>query len=401
MALWSRVVMAAPHDDAAEKLVQAAMYGDYVETHFAESGKKLEEALALCQSPEDCSAPIRARVLCDLGIVEFALQRQDEGRAHFERAVREDPKVALQSDFSTPDLVRELDAVKAQFATTPAAEAVKPDAAPTPTKPAAQSADCPPDFPGCVPAPPPTTSCFSDDECKHSETCTDGVCTAVTHEEDSSGSKPYKKNWISLAVQEDILLLPRATNACAGGTGYACFSTSGTYYQPTPFPNADDLVNAGVKLATTRILAGFDRAVSQNFLLGVRLGYVLGGGPTRPGASGFLPVHVEARVSYWFGSNPLSRAGFRFYAVVAGGLGEVDASQTIDVYANEQDARNQQNSIPETAWRKVGTGFAAAGLGTMFAITPNMGISLELKAEELFPTTGTAFDGQLGYAIGF
>jgi hypothetical protein len=215
-------------------------------------------------------------------------------------------------------------------------------------------------------------------------------------------AKPYKKNWVSLALQEDVLLLPGASNACGGGTGYACFSVAnGTYYSASPVPNADDLVNAGVKLATTRILAGFDRAVSQNFLLGVRLGYVFGGGPTRPGANSFFPVHAEARVAYWFGSNPLARAGFRFYAVLAGGIGEVDGSQAIDVYASTQNAKEQQNSLAEAAWKKTGDGFIALGGGSLFAITPNMGIFLELKAKEMFPTTGTGFDAQLGYAIGF
>jgi hypothetical protein len=61
----------------------------------------------------------------------------------------------------------------------------------------------------------------------------------------------------------------------------------------------------------------------------------------------------------------------------------------------------QQNSIGETAWKKTGNGFAAAGGGTMFAITPDMGILLEVKAMEMFPTLGTGFSGQLGYAIGF
>jgi hypothetical protein len=398
--LGTRVALAAPHDDAAGKLVHKAMYEDYVETNFADSGKKLEEALALCQSQTDCVPAVRARILCDLGVVEFALQRQDEGRGHFARAVAEDPKVTLEPDFATPDLRREFAAAKAQSSPPPDSDAPSSPEPPPAAKPVPPSSDCPPDFPGCTPAPPPPASCTSDEECSSGGKCTDGACSS--EHPDDSATKPYKKNWLSLAVQEDILLLPGARNACAGGTGYGCFSTNnGTYYKATPFPNADDLVNAGIKPATTRILAGFDRSLSQNFLLGVRLGYVLGGGPTRPGASSFLPVHVEGRVVYWFGTNPLARAGFRFYAVLASGLGEVDGSQTIDVYANAQDAKKQQNSIGEVAWKKTGDGFAALGGGTMFAIAPNTGIVLEVKVAEMFPTTGTDFDVQLGYAFGF
>jgi hypothetical protein len=399
--LCSGIALGAPHDDVANKLIKKAMYEDYVETNFAESGKKLEEALALCQSQFDCSSTVRARILCDLGVVEFALQRQDEGRGHFARAVLEDPKVAIEPDFSTPDLQRELAAVKGQSAPAPPAEAAPPPEhpLPPPAKPSGQSADCPPDFPGCTPA---AATCTSDDECSPRQTCTDGACSSISEPADDLATMPYKKNWVSLGIQQDLLLLPGASNACAGGTGYACFSTSSdAYYASPPVPNGDDLVNAGAKPATTSILAGLDRAVSRNVLLGIRLGYVLGGGPTRPGASSFLPVHAEARVAYWFGTNPLARAGFRFYLVVAGGLAEVDASQTIDVYTNIADAMKQQNSIGETAWKKTGNGFAAAGGGTMFAITPDMGILVEVKAMEMFPTLGTGFSGQLGYAIGF
>jgi len=399
LALSSRLALAAPHDDAAAELIKQAMYEDYVETNFVDSGKKLAEALALCQGEADCSASVRARILCELGIVEFAQQRQDEGRAHFAREVKEDPKVSLEQDFSTPELRRELAAVKSQFATAPPAETAPPEVAtPVPTKRIPGSSDCPPDFPGCTP---PVATCTSDDECSHGEKCSDGTCR-VSDQADDAATKPYRKNWLSLAIQEDLLLLPEAHNACGGGTGYACFSaSSGTYYTASPFANADDLVNSGLKPATTRILAGFDRAIGQNFLLGARLGYVLGGGPTRPGASSFLPVHAEARISYWFGTNPLARAGFRFYAVLGAGLAEVDASQSIDVYANAQDAKVRQNSLGETAWRKTGNGFAALGVGGMFAIGPNMGIVLEVKAMEMFPTTGTAIAPELGYAAGF
>jgi hypothetical protein len=398
-ALASRLALAAPHDDAAAALVKKAMYDDYVETNFVDSGRKLEEALALCQGNTNCSASARARILCDLGIVEFAQQRHDEARAHFARAVRETPTITVEKDFSTPELRRELAAVKRQFATAPPTETVSPEVpAPVPTTRALASSDCPPNFPGCTPL---SATCTSNNDCSHGEKCAGGACR-TSDQADDAATKPYKKNWASLALQEDVLLLPGASNACGGGTGYDCFSTSsGTYYAASPVANADDLVNPGLRPATTRILAGFDRAVSQNFLFGVRFGYVLGGAPTRPEASGFVPVHAEARASYWFGTNPLARAGFRFYAICGAGLAEVDASQGIDVYANAHDAKLQQNSIGETAWKKTGNGFVALGVGGMFAITADMGIVVEVKAMEMFPTIGTAMAPQLGYTIGY
>jgi hypothetical protein len=227
--------------------------------------------------------------------------------------------------------------------------------------------------------------------------CIDGSCSAGEQAEDEE-AKPYKKNWVSLAFQEDLFLLPSATDACQGGHGYTCFDAStGDYYAADPVKGGDDSVVSGIVPATMEILAGYDRAVSRNFVLGARLGYLLGGGPTRPGGSAFLPVHAEGRVSYWFGKNPLSRKGFRFYALVAGGISEVDGEFTIDVYKTA----GSRVTTNESAWTKTGTGFAALGPAVMYAITPAMGVFFEAKVMEMFPTTGTGFGLQLGYAYGF
>jgi hypothetical protein len=148
-----------------------------------------------------------------------------------------------------------------------------------------------------------------------------------------------------------------------------------------------------------RILVGYDRVIGQQLVVGGRLGYALNGGPQRPGAASFLPVHAEGRVSFWFGHDPLGRAGFRFFALVAGGVAEVDAGVQVDVYASTQ-AYAMGQSQNYVAWRKTGLGFAAEGLGAMYAITPSSGIVLEVKALEMFPTTGLGGGVQLGYAIG-
>jgi hypothetical protein len=227
--------------------------------------------------------------------------------------------------------------------------------------------------------------------------CIDGSCSAGEQVEDEE-AKPYKKNWVTLAFQEDLFLLPSATDACRGGMGYTCFDAStGAYYAGNPVKGGDDSVVSGIVPATMEILVGYDRAVSRNFQLGVRLGYVLNGGPTRPGGSAFVPVHAEGRVSYWFGKNPLSRKGFRFYGALSAGLGEMDGEFTIDVFKTPGSAVTTN----ESAWTKTGTGFAALGPGVMYAITPVTGVVFEAKAIEMFPRLGTGFGLQLGYTYGF
>jgi Cys-rich repeat protein len=259
------------------------------------------------------------------------------------------------------------------------------------------SSDCPPGFPGCRDSSASPESCRTDDDCSNGQVCKDGrFCEDA--KEAPPAQVPYKRQWITVGFQAEALLLPTAQNACAGGTGYTCFAGD-RYYSALPLAGADDLVNGGVRLATARVLVGYDLAVAENVTLGARLGYAFGGGPRRPASQSFEPIHVEGRASYWFGHDPLGRLGLRFFLDLAAGMAEVDASIPVDVYASQQayQAGQSQNYV---AWKKTGLGFAAFGPGLMYALTPDSGIILEAKAMQMFPTAGTGAALQLGYTIG-
>jgi hypothetical protein len=388
VGLVARPAFCEPSDAAALKLRNEAIYTDYLATNFPEAAGKLRKALVLCNAPTECSSAVRARLLCDLGVIDFLMLHATDGRAHFAAAVEQDPTVDLEKDLANVELQKELAALKGGGATqtTPTA----PTSAPSAT-------DCPPEFPGCH-STAKAAACVADDECRQGQACTEGVCTGPPTPE-ATERAPFKRNWLSVGFQGDALLMPSANNACAGGTGYTCFGSDGTYYAATPLSGADDQVNGGLTLATSRIVFGYDRAIWENVTLGARVGYTLGGGPQRPTAASFLPVHVEARAAYWFGDNPLSRSGFRFFVLAAGGMAQVDASVPVDVYANLQAYQNSQ-SQDYRAWKKTGLAFAALGGGTMFALTPSTGIALEAKAMEMFPTAATGFSVQLAYLVG-
>jgi hypothetical protein len=387
VAVAASQALGAPNDAAAQKLRDEAVYADYLATDFEAAAAKLEQALELCKGSAACTPALRARVACDLGVIDFALKRPDEGRERFAAALRDDPHVTLSRDLSTAELEGELGAVRTKAAARTAPKA---------SQDAPASTDCPPQFPGCHSGAAQTTACVSDDECDDRQSCVDGVCRASDRERPSA---PYKKNWLSVAFQEDALFLPSAGDACAGGSGYACFGSDGSYYGALPLAGADDQVNGGLTLATMRVLFGYDRALGENVTVGGRLGFALGGGPQRPGAGGFLPLHAEARVAYWLGDDPLARSGFRFFAVAAGGAAQIDASVPVDVYASRQAYIGGQ---PQSflAWRKTGLGFAALGGGTMLAFTPSTGIALEARAMEMFPTAATGFGLQMAYLVG-
>jgi hypothetical protein len=375
--LVPRAAMAAENDAAALALRKDAIYEDYLATRFSDAETKLLKALSMCDGPSDCEVITRARLHCDLGVIEFALGNAKEGRQHFASAVHKDPKVTIDHDLSTPDLEKELAAVKTASAS-PAASSgdeSSPEAMPPSSEP---GGDCPPGFPGCK----------DKDE-------------AQPKEESSEPAEvvgPFKRNWFSLDFQVDALLLPSASNACAGGTGYTCFGSD--YYAGRPLAGADDVVDGGAKIGTMRVLVGYDRALTANFTLGANLGYAFNGGPQRPGGPAFEPFHAEAHGSFWFGHAPLARKGLRFFVTGAVGIQEVDASIPVDIYpdAAAYKANQSQNY---NAWKKSGLGFAALGLGTMYAVTPDGGIVLELRGQQMFPTAGAGAALSLGYAQGF
>jgi hypothetical protein len=241
--------------------------------------------------------------------------------------------------------------------------------------------DCPPDFPGCHTGakPPPCDPAAAD-------------CTVLEE-------KPAaKKNWITLAIQEDFLVLSSSTHTCDGTAGYNCFDNAGNTYLGVPYTMSGDQVAGGVAVATTRILAGYDRAIGS-FTIGARVGYAFRGAPTASQGKSFVPFHGEVRAAYWFGSDPFARKGPRPYVVLGGGVAEVDASVDVLIYNNMQDYMANRTT-PLVAWRQAGTGMITGGVGVLFAVSPRHGPFLEAKVMELLGATSTSMNLQVGYAFG-
>ncbi len=374
LVLVPRVASAAENDAAALALRKDAIYEDYLSARFGDAETKLLKALSMCDGASDCEMTTRARLHCDLGVIEFALDNPKEGRQQFASAVHKDPNVAIDHDLSKPELEKELAAFKAPQAGPPVSADDDSAAA---RAPASEQTDCPPGFPGC-----------KEDEAAHDEPVAEAAPV----------DGPFRRNWVSLAFQADLLLLPSAGNACAGGTGYTCFGQG--YYAAQPLAGADDVVNGGARLATMRVLLGYDRALASDFTVGASLGYAFHGGPQRPGGRAFEPIHAELRASYWFGHAPLARAGLRFYVTGAVGIQEVDASIPVDIYPSLA-AYQANQSQDYSAWKKTGLGFAAVGLGAMYAVTRDTGIVLEIRGQQMFPTAGAGAAVRLGYAVGF
>ncbi len=298
----------------------------------------------------------------------------------------------------------------------------------------ANPSDCPPGLPGCSSKPSKKhgdkgagATCEEDAECE-SGTCRTGACAAGSAPEDVPEAKQCKtstdcdggqtctagacmttskKNWLSFNVQQDALFLASATGACANQDQYSCYFANDDWYDPTdkvqgvPLQGSGDEVTGGFGLATTRFLVGFDRVLGENVALGARLGYAINGGPQKKdlinGTSGstFFAFHAEGRVSYWFGSSPFARAGFRPYVVAAGGMSEVDAKVVVKIYTQMMP----KDATSLAAWKKSGKAFAGVGGGVMYPVGPG-GITAEVKLQEMIGSSATGLAMTLGYSLG-
>jgi hypothetical protein len=408
-----RSALAAANDAEASKIRQAAIEQDYLATDFAAAETKLTQALTLCKDPGSCTPSLRARIHCDFGVVYFAEQKKEEADGQFAAAVKDDPSVTISPDLSTPELQKELAAVKASAGGAEAAPAKSApesgEASPSPAAksgPSGSESDCPPGFPGCKAAASGAT-CSTNDDCNGGETCQNGTCTgeSISGSSEAEEEVKPKSNWVSLTFEQEFVLLPSANNVCAGGSGYTCFDAAGTYDKNAPLagsPVNSDSVGGGFSPANQIIMVGYERAFGANLTLGARVGFAISSAPTRPNGTAFFPLHAELRGTYWFLRNSLARKGFRPYFVLTGGAAEAAASLNAFVYdGTAQPINGQQQTTQYSAWKHVGQAFIGGGLGTAFAFSPTFGIAAELRVMEYLPTTGTGLGLQIGPMLGF
>jgi hypothetical protein len=94
----------AKTEAAAKGLQKKAMDEDYLATEFAKAQDKLDKAVAACGA-DKCSAPLRAQLHRDLGVVQIGGQLDKEkGIGNFVAAIKADPTIALDPDLRTKDL---------------------------------------------------------------------------------------------------------------------------------------------------------------------------------------------------------------------------------------------------------------------------------------------------------
>jgi len=414
-------------DDAASRKIREAIDSHYLATNFDKAADVLSGTIAACA--DQCSPQVLARAWMYLGLVRGSGKNDLVGaKEAFKKALELDPAVELDGTLATDATQQAFveaggAATKPPPAATAAAEPAPaepekpakpapepPPPAPEKEQPAAE--DCPPNFPGCGDG---------------------GKQTAPVD--------AYAKNWIGLHIAQDFTFVGGSdvcTQNSQANDDFACYyagSRSGAYIDE-PYPGVES--NTTLVFATTRLLLSFDRALTENLLLGARIGYAFGGGPPsgrdvvyegRRIASvvseglAFFPFHLEVRASYWFGSTPLAKPGLRPYVHLGGGLAQVDAKIGVTVkdcglvevptdpeyarlYAACADGSLDPNDqhLREAkldAWKKLGQGFVTIGGGAVYAFTSDLGLQLNLNLMYTLPGSGVVLEPSLGAVMGF
>ncbi len=327
----------------------------------------------------------------------------------------------------------------------------------------AEGNECPPGMPGCKSGGGWGDSCTPADKCKKGLYCASGTCENAPSCEtnadcdsgrctdgfclmgDSAGAGKYRRLMVGIHFAPDLWITSATKDVCGQKSAYA--GTYSCYQQGSRAVNTDPAgpdsmvtvplgadgyagnINSGMSVATMRLLASLDYALTPNVTIGGRAGFAFRGGPQSikynlgaPAEStSFLPIHVEARAAYWF--KPLSMPGIHPYVHLGGGMAQVDGKVTVQAYRQSTyactapgqgtcNALGLTTTDPKTnqvdgfgivsydAWRKMGQGFGTIGGGALFPLGDNGGVLLNLNIMFMLPNSGTVLEPSLGYVLG-
>ena len=296
--------------------------------------------------------------------------------------------------------------------------------------------DCPPGMPGCGKEKEKT----DEDEDKGDE------------EEGGEGKKKKKikapRIWVGIGLNIDFMQIPSGTDVCRLHPGtlfnqmpnpQAGLPANDKHFYCTD-PNGADVptrgdhglqndqltpTNAGqsaggVSPANVRIMAALDYAVSNNILIGARLGWVF---LTYPGAAAVQnsyawgqKYYVEGRITGFIGKDPLKKGTLAPMVFGGGGVSSTDAhtSGTVRLCAAQTSITTLScapplgnlaapKDIPVDEWITNGPGFADLGLGLRYAATREIGllgavrVNLSFGNNGLIPTVGPEIGLQYGF----
>lgn len=317
---------------------------------------------------------------------------------------------------------------------------------------------CPPDFPGCADPTAATArgdrewgqtcttsrecrkglyceregfcevsrECRADADCPAGAGCVDGLCDVAR-----GAARDTSSAFSAFGLHFAMDFGPVAGNdVCSTrDTEFDCVTTQSGRTYPGALPENIALEGGepgdpypgtsigGFARGSMRVMLSYDRSVLSKVTVGGRLGVAFNGAPSGVDQPAFLPIHLEARASYWlFGTAPARVQPFVF---VGGGLAQVDLQKDVvvrdcstepsrgrfqDCIAAEGDYESPPATLPKvevTATRRLGRGFAAGGVGAFVPVYRNLGVVPQVGALVMFPEVGFVLQPSLGAMLAF
>lgn len=259
-------------------------------------------------------------------------------------------------------------------------------------------------------APPPQEDATIYPPCDSDRDCAEGMfCNAKSRcetgfgddeDEEKDAFSKAKKSWVTVSFAADIAYssgVDVCTQESQRDNYFACYQSNGEPYGGTPILGRANDIQGGFAPSTMRALVGYDHLVHPNVTVGGRLGYAFNGSP-----DDFLPFHADARVAFYFGNDPFSRAGVRPFVFAAFGLMQVDTKVPVEVLEEGGDCTKPGGcKVDLDAWKRAGNVFAGLGVGAQYAVTPAHALVLAVRGEYLFPASAAVITPEIGFATGF
>ncbi len=376
-----------PAERRAAKLANEATGADYKAGHHAAAEKKLRSAIQICMM-QTCSDPFKARLHRDLGFIYAAgLKRVEDGKDEFTAALTADSTVILTADMEDSQPAKQaFDEVKASM--TGSQSSTKASDADVAAKAESKADED------------PKKTEAKDDSKKSSESNSQKSDSERVDVPPAPVEPKTFLNWLSLAVEQDLVLHSATKNACSAGSPYKCFWGDGRYDTVSGARPGGNQVAGGLTSGPWRVLVGYDRVLLRRITLGARLGAMVAGKAERaPGERAIMLFHGEARAAAWLGHEPFAETGLHPYLFLSGGVAEADG--TVLVHYSIPGDKNCDVDCKLNAWKRSGPGFVGAGAGLQFSITPRMGPRLEARYMQFLGPAIPVVGLQLGYALGF
>jgi hypothetical protein len=215
-----------------------------------------------------------------------------------------------------------------------------------------------------------------------------------------------RRFWLGLGVEGAMTSVPGTDNACGPSSGFYCVMSGGQDYAPgTGTPGLGASIAPGLAFASSRLTVSFDYALSDNWLLGARVGIVLHRYPGTAAVDAgktLGPQHLEARATYVLGERALARPGARVAVTLGAGAAEWDTSTPVTTYTGAPTA-------PQTldAWHVQSGPFFSVGLGPRIAVGEQVALVLDVaKVTALAGATSATgfsllFTPDVGVEVGF